>query len=396
MTQEAELLAIELRDVFLKLDIPFDYIDILIDKMLKTLSLAKYKNINKKDIISNFLKHYFEETFNKNCNFDIKKNVTTVVGIFGANGSGKTLFTVKLANFLQKKYNKRVLCLTFSVSSQTARQNLRMLCKDNKIDYLDLSVFGLKKMINKINEIIKYKMVDAIIIDDVDKVQKIFGKNIETFSLIKNFSERIVVIDSMSGQNISHMIKKYNKTIDPTGFVVSKVDCNNKCGVYFSIANCSSKPIYFVSSGEKIGSIYRFNKKMINNVVVKEDCLKHIMKNSFSKKKEYEKLARNHYKKFNYDDMQKQLIDIIDAKKNINKTVPLFASLNFFNVDFDKNARCLVKKWISIILSMTKFERLNAGTLSLSRVNRIANGAGVCVNEVLTLQKKIKEINKAL
>ena len=103
--KEIDNLAIEIRDILLEADIPYQYIVNLIKDMKKKLGSITSKRLNKKSVIGNFLKLYISNTFSNviSDGISLKNNDITTIGIYGSCGVGKTVFVAKLANFYQKK-----------------------------------------------------------------------------------------------------------------------------------------------------------------------------------------------------------------------------------------------------------------------------------------------------
>jgi signal recognition particle subunit SRP54 len=102
-----------------------------------------------------------------------------------------------------------------------------------------------------------------------------------------DLDEKIVVLDGTFGQNTIELIKGFDKILKITGFAVSKIDSDQKGGVFFAIATASDKPIYYVSTGEKINNIVPFNKRMISDALFNIGGLKNIISSFQESNKEY-------------------------------------------------------------------------------------------------------------
>ena len=409
--KEIDDLAIEIRDILLEADIPYQYIVSLIKDMKKKLSSITSRRLNKKSVIGNFLKLYISNTFSHvvGNGISLKDNDITTIGIYGSCGVGKTVFAAKLANFFQKKYKKKVLCVSFDFKKHSSCDKLKILCKNNYIDYINMKDFGLEKGIQKVREIIKYKVVDVLIIDNSSIIDKDCNSNALWKIVMSNveFDEKIVVLDGMCGQCATSLIDHYNNNVHPTGFAISKIDHNSECSVFFSLANTSSKqPIYYISNGEKIDNIKEFNKETFNTVLFGQDCVKNVANliktaSYNDKKKNILPLGKVSNRgavlfKLDYNEFLKQLILLKKNKKHCKLTLFFLKIAKVPETEFGTDIHLFIEKWISIIMSMTKFERSNVGCLFDGRIRRIANGSGVTIDDVVMLQKKIEEINEEL
>ena len=392
--RKIETLLTKIKNILIASDMPYDYVTLLLEEARNKLSATYQIKFNNMVIINNILKSYIDETFIKltNNNINIKKFDTTVIGVYGTNGVGKTSFSVKLANFLQKKYNKRAICVSFDMKKKTSQEQLKILCKNNDIEYLDIMDYGFNKGINKINEIVKYKIVDLVIIDnacycfdnsnDIETLKKSLNKI--------NFDEKIIIADGTYGQSALPLISKYCSAIEPTGFAISKIDSSQNGGSFFTIATISNKPIYYITNGEKINNICELNRRMLQDLLFKNNYIKQTPYPNLENNKKF--LFKN-TKQFNYNDLLKYLIKL-NKNEKFNK-IPFIFNNFFYKTQTTTDINLLIKKWISTIYSMTKFERVNFKYLSISRINRIAKGSGVSVDDIMFLQKKIEEINMA-
>ena len=397
---EIEAISFELRSVLLGADIPYRYVKALVADMQQKLKRIKEKKIDKNAVIGGLLQSYIDTTFcNTNVNgVTIKNNGITTIGIFGSNGVGKTSFIAKLANLLHKSHNKRVMCVSFDVTRFAAQEQLKILCEKNDIEFLDIVHEGIDKGIDKINEIIAYEMVDILLIDNAGASPD--GKDsIELWQKILqniNFDEKIIVLDGTIGQNAVSLIEKFDKVVNATGFAISKVDSDQKGGVFFSVATASNKPIYYVSTGEKITNITPFNKHMISDALFSDGRLKNIIASFHANNKEYidTVISKSRQGELNYNDLLEQLTQLVSFGK-LDKILSILPhTKNFFNVKLSTDAYILIKKWIAIIMSMTLYERDNIHALNIDRMNRIAKGAGVNISDVVTLKRKVEEINQ--
>ena len=397
---EIDMITFELRNILLEADIPYQYVKSLVADMQQKLKKIKEKKLDKNAVIGGLLQNYIDATFcNTNGNgISIKTNGITVIGIFGSNGVGKTSFIAKLANLLHKLHNKRIMCVSFDINRFAAQEQLKILCKKNDIEFLDIVHEGIEKGIDKINEIIAYETVDVLLIDNAG----ISPNNNDGIALWQKvlasitFDEKIIVLDSTLGQNAVSLIDKFDKIVNSTGFAISKVDSDQKGGVFFSIAVTSNKPIYYVSTGEKITDIAPFNKNMISDALFSDGRLRNIISSFHSNNKRYIEtiISKTKHGELNYNDLLEQLTQLVSFGKLDKILSVLPHTKNFFNVKLSTDAYILIKKWISIILSMTLYERENIHALNIDRMNRIAKGAGTNIAEVVTLKRKVEEINQ--
>lgn len=395
--QEITSFCNKLYDTLIQADVPYDYTQQFIGYIRNKLMKMKNKNLNKQMVVGGIIRSYIENTFRQaNGNgIHIKDNVVNVIGVYGSNGVGKTSFVAKLAKLFQKKFNKKILCVSFDTTRTSANQQLQILCKSNDIAYINVVERNMDDGLNKIRQIIKYKMVDILLIDNAgispdDRNGVLMWKNV---SDAVDFDEKIVVLDATFGQNASRLVNAYAKIIHPTGFAISKSDSDHKGGVFFAIATASDKPIYYVLNGEKIDNIYEFKTSMIldklfDNVENKDQLLSSLkMKN-----KEYLKTMTVG---ITYYDFFQQLDKLIKHGNFTQILSILPHTKSFLNVKLETEAYMLIKKWMVIISSMTFREQCCIDDLSINRMNRIAKGSGTGIEDVVKLKLKIEELNKA-
>lgn len=380
-------------DIFIEADVPYNYTTKIVDK-IGLLDDKKNNNNNKNiQIIGKTLRKQIINTFKKSIKkIELKPNKTNVVGVFGINGVGKTSFIAKFANYLNKKYQKSIVCVSFDDQRPTGKEQLMNLCKQIGVKclYFKNNTDGIKV----VNDIINKNTIDVLLIDTAGLNPKNKTNTHGLLNVIQNisFDEKILVVDGTLGQNAVDIIKLFRKNISPTGVVVSKTETDKKGGVFFSIRTAVNVPIYFITKGEKISDIDVFDEKFVSNVL----CDKYGFIGSCDNNK---KIQQNSYKNKNnicvdYVFLQQQFVGL--TKQNaFSKMKLIFSnSVSVFGVKMTTESYMLMKKWIAIIQSMTKDERLCFTKLNVCRINRIAKGAGVAPSDVVCLKKKLEEINQ--
>ena len=395
--QEITLFCNKLYDTLIQADVPYDYTQQFVGYIRNKLMKMKNKNLNKQMVVGGIIRSYIENTFKQaNSNgIHIKDNVVNVIGVYGPNGVGKTSFVAKLAKLFQKKFNKKILCVSFDTTRTSANKQLQILCNSNDIAYINVVEHNIDDGLNKIRQIVKYKMVDILLIDNAgispdDRDGILMWKNV---SDVVDFDEKIVVLDATFGQNASRLINAYVKIIHPTGFAVSKSDSDHKGGVFFAIATFSDKPIYYVLNGEKIDNIYEFKTSMILDKLFGNDGNKdHVLSSLKMKNREYLKTITVG---ITYYDFFQQLDNLIKYGNFTQILSILPHTKSFLNVKLETEAYMLIKKWMAIISSMTLKEQHCIDDLSINRMNRIAKGSGTGIEDVVKLKLKIEDLNKA-
>lgn len=399
---EIDLLAMDLRNVLLEADIPYSYVKEFLVELKKKLSLVKEKKLDKSAIVGGIIKDFFDKTLSNGSNksINIKKNGITTIAVCGTNGVGKTSFVAKLANLLQKQYKKNVVCISFDKTRPAAQEQLKVLCQKNNIDFItEPDDFDNEKTIKRVIYIIENKLADVLIVDNPG-ISPDNKKGVEQLqNIIKNiqFDEKILVLDSTFGQNAVEFIKKFDDLVDLTGFTITKTESDQKGGVFFAVKSVSNKPIYYITEGEKIDDIKPFDAKMISDAIVDGGLKKLVDAFRNSNQEHINSLlnkAKNH--ELNYNDLLLQLQQLVSFGKLDKVLSVLPHTRSFFNVKLSTDTYTLIKHWIAIINSMTKYERNNPTILNMDRINRIAKGSGCQVADVLVLRRKLDEINASL
>ncbi|MEN0003781.1 MAG: signal recognition particle protein [Bacteroidota bacterium] len=328
------------------------------------------------------------------------KGKPAVILVAGLQGSGKTTFSGKLANFLKKKHKKSPLLVACDVYRPAAINQLTVLSEQ-------IGVGIYKEPENKNPVEIALKSLqhaqthghDVVIVDTagrltVDEAMMDEISNLKT-SLLPN--ETLFVVDSMTGQDAVNTAKAFNEVIDYDGVVLTKLDGDTRGGAALSIKYTVGKPIKFVSTGEKMDTLDVFYPdRMARRILGFGDIVSLVEKaqeqfDEAEAKRLEDKIRKN---KFDFNDFLSQLAQIQkmgDIKSLINM-IPGMSKMTK-GLDIDNSA---FKKVEAIILSMTPKERANPQLLNMSRKKRIAIGCGQSVHEINRFIKQFDQMRKMM
>ena len=323
-----------------------------------------------------------------------------VILMSGLQGSGKTTFSSKLANYLRKKKNRNPLLVACDVYRPAAIDQLKVLGES-----IDIPVYSesenknpVEIALNAIKEA-KAKNYNLVIIDTAGRlaVDEAMMQEIAAIKEAVNPNETLFVVDSMTGQDAVNTAKEFNDRLDFTGVVLTKLDGDTRGGAALSIRTVVSKPIKFIGTGEKLEAIDQFHpNRMADRILGMGDVVSLVERaqeqfDEEQAKKLQRKLARN---QFDFNDFLAQ-IEQIKKMGNIKDLLGMIPGIGkaVKDMDIDDDA---FKGVEAIILSMTPKERANPDIINNSRKERIARGSGTTLQEVNRLMKQFEQIRKTM
>jgi len=331
--------------------------------------------------------------------FNISGNPAVIL-IAGLQGSGKTTFTGKLANYLKTQKGKSPMVVACDIYRPAAIDQLTVLAeqigvtvyseRENK-DAVSIAQNAIKeaKATNK----------NVVIIDTAGRlaIDEVMMTEVANVKAAVNPAEILFVVDSMTGQDAVNTAKAFNDRLDFTGVVLTKLDGDTRGGAALSIKYTVNKPIKFVSSGEKMDTLDVFYpERMAQRILGMGDITTLVEKaqaqyNEVEAKKLEKKIRKN---QFDFQDFLDQLQQI-KKMGNIKDLMGMIPGVGKAIKDVDINDDAF-KGIEAIIKSMTPFERANPDALSPSRKNRIAKGAGKDINEVNAFMKQFEQMKQMM
>ncbi len=323
-----------------------------------------------------------------------------VILMSGLQGSGKTTFSGKLANFLKSKKTKNPLLVACDVYRPAAIDQLHVVGeqigvpvfsdKDNK-DPVSLAQAGIDYARKNGHNVVIIDTAGRLAVD-----QQMMTEIANIRDAIKP-QETLFVVDSMTGQDAVNTAKAFNEVLDFDGVVLTKLDGDTRGGAALSIKSVVDKPIKFIGTGEKMDAIDVFYpSRMADRILGMGDVVSLVERaqeqfDEEEARKLQKKIAKN---KFGFDDFLNQIQQIkkMGSMKDLLGMIP-GAGKALKGLDIDDDA---FKHIEAIIHSMTPEERSNPSLLNASRKKRIAKGSGREIKEVNQLLKQFDQMSKMM
>ncbi|MBQ9254054.1 MAG: signal recognition particle protein [Bacteroidales bacterium] len=323
-----------------------------------------------------------------------------IILIAGLQGSGKTTFSAKLANYLKTKKSKQVLLVAGDVYRPAAINQLQVLASQINVPVfteegnnnpVDIALKGIQQA--------KQSNCNVVIIDTAGRlaVDEQMMNEIANIKQAGSPTETLFVVDSMTGQDAVNTAKAFNDRLDYDGVVLTKLDGDTRGGAALTIRHVVSKPIKFISIGEKLDALDVFHPDRMANRILGMGDIVSLVERAQEQYDEQEarKLSKKlHNNTFDFNDFLSQ-IHQIKKMGNLKDLVGMIPGVGKMMKDVDINDDAF-KGIEAIIGSMTPKERENPSIIDVSRKQRIAKGSGTKVEEVNRLLKQFEQTRKMM
>ncbi|UWI83252.1 signal recognition particle protein [Wolbachia endosymbiont of Howardula sp.] len=334
-------------------------------------------------------------------NLKIHEKKLTIIMLVGIQGSGKTTISGKLALKL-KQQKKKVMLISLDIYRPAAHTQLELIGKQ-------IDVHTLSHIINETPceiarraiELAKKEKYDIIILDTAGRLH-IDHEMMQELKDIKDITrptEILLIADAMIGQDAINIAKSFNKILDLTGIILTRIDGDSRGGVALSMKMMTKCPIKFISCGEKLSSLEDFYPERIANRILDMGDIVSLVEKATEivGQEEIDKIQKRVQKgKFDFNDLMRILTTVnkMDGINNIIKFMPgsLTKRIN------PKGAldNITVKKYISIIRSMTREEKFNPNILNTKRRMRIVQGSGTKMSDINLLLKQYTQMRSMI
>jgi signal recognition particle subunit SRP54 len=328
------------------------------------------------------------------------KGSPAVILIAGLQGSGKTTFSGKLANYLKSRKGLSPLLVAADVYRPAAVEQLNVLGGQIGVDVYSEpeSKDPVQIAQNAIREA-RSKNKNVVIIDTAGRlaVDEVMMQEVAAIKLAVSPGEILFVVDSMTGQDAVNTAKAFNERLDFTGVVLTKLDGDTRGGAALSIKYTVNKPIKFISSGEKLDTLDVFYPdRMAQRILGMGDITTLVEKaqaqfDEVEARKLEKKIRKN---QFDFEDFKQQL-EQIKKMGNIKDLLGMIPGVGKAVKDIDISDDAF-KGIEAIIGSMTPFERANPDVIDQSRRRRLASGSGKDLTEVNAFLKQFEQMKQMM
>ncbi|MFN3588483.1 MAG: signal recognition particle protein [Spirosomataceae bacterium] len=327
------------------------------------------------------------------------KGSPAVILIAGLQGSGKTTFSGKFANYL-KKQGRQVLLVACDIYRPAAITQLQVLGEQIGVDvYAEPENKDAVSIATNALAHAKKMGKSVVIVDTAGRlaVDEEMMREVENVKKAISPSEILFVVDSMTGQDAVNTAKTFNERLDFDGVVLTKLDGDSRGGAALSIKSVVEKPIKFMSTGEKMEDLDIFYPdRMASRILGMGDVVSLVERaqqayDEDEARKLSKKMREN---KFDLNDFLAQLEQIkkMGNIKDLMGMIPgVGSAMKDVNIDNDS-----FKPIEAVIKSMTPKERENPDLIDGSRRKRIANGSGTSIQEVNNLLKQFDQMRKMM
>lgn len=323
-----------------------------------------------------------------------------IILMSGLQGSGKTTFSGKLANYLKTKKGKNVLLVACDVYRPAAIDQLHVLGEQLSVEvYSNKEEKDPVKIATAAVQYAKSKGFNVVIVDTAGRLA-IDEQMMDEIARVKEAiqpTETLFVVDSMTGQDAVLTAKAFNEKINFDGVVLTKLDGDTRGGAALSIKAIVEKPIKFVGTGEKMDALDVFYpSRMADRILGMGDVVSLVERaqEQFDEEEARKLQKRIQKDQFDFNDFLGQLQQIkkMGNVKDLMGMIPGMGKA-MKDVEIEDDA---FKHIEAIILSMTPQERANPALMNGQRKIRIAKGSGSNIQEVNKLMKQFEDTKKMM
>ncbi|MBR2371364.1 MAG: signal recognition particle protein [Clostridia bacterium] len=329
----------------------------------------------------------------------VSSKLPTIIMMCGLQGAGKTTMCGKLAMHL-KKQGKKTLLVACDIYRPAAIKQLQIVSQKANAGFFEQGQQNPAKTAKQAIDFANKNGFDTVIIDTAGRLH-INEELMDELKQVKSavdVDEILLTVDSMTGQDAVTVAEAFDKALDITGVIMTKLDGDTRGGATLSIKAVTGKPIKFCGTGEKLEDIEVFHPdRMASRILGLGDVLSLIDKAQEAiTQEDAAKLAKKlKDQSFDLNDYLAQF-ESIQKMGNIKDLVgmlPGMGKLKISEKDIDEKE---ILRFKAIIQSMTPKERSEPKILNYTRKKRIAAGSGTSVQDVNKLVKNFEQTKEMM
>ncbi|MFT4018568.1 MAG: signal recognition particle protein, partial [Agriterribacter sp.] len=331
--------------------------------------------------------------------FNITGNPAVIL-IAGLQGSGKTTFSGKLANYLKNKKGKSPLLVAADIYRPAAIDQLKVLGGQINVDvYSEPDNKNAVEIAQNAIKEARSKNKNIVIIDTAGRlaIDEVMMTEVADIKAAVKPQEILFVVDSMTGQDAVNTAKAFNERLDFSGVVLTKLDGDTRGGAALSIKYTVQKPIKFISSGEKLDTLDVFYPERMAQRILGMGDITTLVEKAQAQFDEVQAARLQKKMRKNQFDFQDFLDQLQQIKKmgNLKDLMGMIPGMGKAIKDVDVSDDSF-KGIEAMINSMTPYERANPDVINPSRRNRIAKGSGKDLTDVNQFMKQFEQMKQMM
>lgn len=403
LTEETIAQALDqVRDALLEADVPHDIVEIFLKQVKDKVVGAKTQQALNPG--QQMIKVVHEELLaflgGANAAPVASFQIPSVIMVMGLQGSGKTTTIAKLAHWVvQQAKNRgkkrRILLASVDFYRPAAIDQLEILAKQVEVDFYRAKNTDTRLAAREIQDHFKNNGYELLFLDTAGRLHVDDTMMQELVDITGKLApkHKILVLDAMTGQGSLNVARAFDRAIGFDAAILSKMDSDTRGGAAFAFRFALKKPIMFVGIGEKMGDLENFAPdRMATRILGMGDILTLIERASETiDQNDQEMMSRKLAEgSFTLQDFADQL-GMIDKLGSLQKVSRYLPGMQSITPEMLEKGQVEMKRFKAIVSSMTHKERVLPTILDGSRKKRVAQGAGVQVQDVNQLLARFEQ-----
>jgi len=391
--QNVDEALMQVRQALLEADVPLNTTKAFLAKVKEEVLGSKVQGSLKPG--EQFIKVVHEQVLQflggKDANFTPSFQIPSVIMVMGLQGSGKTTSIAKIAHWVlsqakRRGKQRRILLASIDFYRPAAVQQLKILSEKINVDFYEATSTDPVQAAQEIEQYFKQNSYELLFLDTAGRlhVDEIMMQELITINQELSPKYKILVLDAMTGQESLNVAQSFESSVGFDSAVMSKMDSDTRGGAAFGFRYVLNKPISFVGSGEKIEDLELFiPERMTSRILGMGDIMTLIEKADENINQEtQEKMTKQFMSgRFTLKDFADQM-NMMNKLGSLQKIVRYLPGMGNVSGEMLEKGQNEMQRFQAIICSMNKKEQIFPQILDGSRKKRIAQGAGVSVEDI--------------
>ncbi|MDX8412693.1 MAG: signal recognition particle protein [Mariprofundales bacterium] len=325
--------------------------------------------------------------------------IPSVILLCGLQGAGKTTTAGKLARKLAAD-GKKVALTSVDATRPAAREQLQVLAEQVAVPYLVGDGTNPVTMASSALDKARTAGCHVLIVDTAGRqvIDAGLMDEIAAVDAAVSPQERLLVLDSMTGQTALTVTEQFHQRIPMSGCILTKTDADVRGGAALSVAHITGVPIRFIGTGEKIDAFEAFDAhRFAGRILGQGDIVGLVEKVQAEVDEKKAKEITDKLRKGGFDlsDFGEQL-DQMANMGGMGSMLKMLPGMKLPQAAMAQVDDKPMRRMRSIIYSMTPKERKRPSVINGSRKRRIATGSGTTVQQVNQLLKQFSQMQKMM